>query len=158
MACFASYESIICHISGCRHGGVQQHHVALGHLDTDAHPTALTDVEQVDDDLEALRRQRLVSKAFEDEAHLVFLVPDQDDDRDGGLGHVVARFGGDLFGKNRPLLLGGMGIYKHAITAGLVGRLDHQLIQVSQHISPVLVFPALVFAGSGLARGGRRGS
>jgi len=64
------------------------------------------------------------------------------DDRRGGqvqgrLGHVVARIGLDQRAELLALGLAGTRADHHAVAAGLVSRLDHQLVQVGQHVLEV---------------------
>ncbi len=59
--------------------------------------------------------------------------------RQGGLGHVITRIFLDQF--SEAFVLGRRGVRPdhHPVTAGFVGRLHHQFVQIGQHVFPVLL-------------------
>ena len=56
------------------------------------------------------------------------------------LGDEVAGIGPDLFAEGLDFFLGGPRTHQHAVAAGLVGRLHHELLQILHDEGPVLRF------------------
>ncbi len=63
---------------------------------------------------------------------------------EGWLRHVVARVCLDQLGKFVAFLLAGVRADQHAVAAGLVGGLDHQLVEVVEHVFAVVLEHAQV--------------
>src|SRR5262249_40184477 len=60
----------------------------------------------------------------------------------GALGDEIARVGLELGAERRKHVLVGLGADQHAVAAGAVHLLDHQLIEVVEHVVQVLLLAA----------------